>query len=85
VNVVALDPNKPCLWCARPESLPPGTIVPPSVRVTRCAGCGARVLIAASSRELVAVGGAQPACADCVPAGLTPAMTGGRADAEKGA
>src|SRR5947209_1982923 len=73
---MTLDPARPCVACRTEASLPAGTVVTPSVHPGVCVGCGARILLAASSRELVAIGVAQPVCLACVPKGdLVPIMT----------
>jgi hypothetical protein len=55
--------------CVRADQVPAGRPVPPGVKSHPCAGCGARCLLAPSSRKLVERGHAEPRCGRCLPAG----------------
>jgi hypothetical protein len=50
---------------AREFGLMPGLVLPPSVVVRRCAGCGARVLVTASVRQMLASGLFRVTCEPC--------------------
>lgn len=82
-----LHHDLPLVVAARLADLPRSLVVPPDVAIGECAGCGARIVLAPSGREMVEAKVVQPACSPCAAAWaaeskgiVVPIMTSGQAE-----
>ena len=62
-------PRPAVVLCLRADEVPAGRVIPPGAKVRPCAGCGAKCLLAPSSRTLVERGQAEVRCRRCLPTG----------------
>jgi len=63
-----VDPKIPPALCVREADVPRGTRLPPGVVHANCAGCGARLVLATSTRDAARRGEMQPVCRPCLEA-----------------